>query len=129
MKNHTKKDKNVVCIIVGVDKFINYLDNKEKGFYEILKMANELENYNFIIVENFSKLKSHGYDEWYKAYISGDTGIWVGNGISDQYIINVNIRDKNIVNRCGESFGYAIIREQATMVKLLGMKEDGDENG
>ena len=92
-------------------------------------MANILKNYNFIIVENAMKIKNHSYDEWYREYISGDTGIWVGNGITEQYVISTNIKDKNIINRCGESFGYAIRRENATMVKLLGMKENGDENG
>lgn len=129
LKNNLKKDKNKVCLIIGLDKFVNDLDNAEKGFYEILKRASELKNYNFIIVESLSKLKSHEYDEWYKNYVTGDSGIWVGNGVSEQYIINVNTRDKNIINRCGESFGHVIRREQATVVKLLGMKEDGDEDG
>lgn len=129
LKNNPNKDKNIVCVIVGLDKFINELDKAEKEFFEILKIANTLKNYNFIIVENATKLKNHSYDEWYKEFIPGDTGIWVGNGITEQYAININLRDKNIINRCGESFGYAIRRENATMVKLLGMKENGDENG
>lgn len=129
LKDNSAKDKNRVCVIVGIDKFINELYSSTKDFYEILEIANTLKNYNFIIVENFSKLKNHSYDEWYKEYISGDTGIWVGNGITDQYAISINIKDKDIINRCGESFGYAIRRENATMVKLLGMKENGDESG
>lgn len=129
LKNDKNKEKNVLCLIVGLDKFINELDNAEKGFYEILKRAELLANYNFIIVENVTKLKNHSYDEWYRNYALGDAGIWVGNGITDQYTININLKDKNIINRCGESFGYAVRRENATMVKLLGMKEYGDENG
>ena len=129
LKNNSKADKNVVCVVIGVDKFINELDNTNTGFYEILRRAELLANYNFIIVENVTKLKNHSYDEWYKNYSIGDAGIWVGNGITDQYTININLKDKNIINRCGESFGYVVRRENATMVKLLGMKEYGDENG
>lgn len=129
LRNNSKSDKNIVCIIVGIDKFIKELDNEEKGFYEILKRAEALSNYNFIIVENVTKLKNHSYDEWYRNYALGDSGIWVGNGITDQYTININLKDKNIINRCGESFGYAVRSENATMVKLLGMKEYGEENG
>lgn len=128
LKNNATKDKNIVCVIIGIDKFINETNDSPNRFTDILKRTEELKNYNFIIVENLSKLKNHGYDEWYKNYISGDSGIWVGNGVGEQYVINVNIRDKNIINRCGESFGYAIKREQITAVKLLGMKEDGEEN-
>ena len=44
-------------------------------------------------------------------------------------LINVNINSNNISNKCGDSFGHVIEREEATIVKLLGMKENGDENG
>ncbi|MGN1326796.1 MAG: FtsK/SpoIIIE domain-containing protein, partial [Clostridia bacterium] len=120
-------DANTLCIIIGLDKFINTIDNSERGFYALLKKAEELKNYNFIIVENFTRLKSHEYNEWYKNYISGDSGIWVGNGISDQYLISVNITDRNGMNKCGKSFGHVIKREEATTVKLLGMKEEGGD--
>ena len=129
MKNNMNHDKNVICIIIGVDKFINDLENSEKRFLEILQIAELLKNYNFIFVENFTKLKGHQYDEWYKKYFNGDSGIWVGNGIADQYLISVNTNDKNILKRHGDSFGYVIKRENPTLIKLLGLKEDGDENG
>ena len=129
IENNLKKNKEVVCIIIGLDKFINDLEDGENGFYETLKKAEEAKNYTFIIIDSFTKLKSREYDEWYKDYISGDTGIWVGNGVTDQYLISVNNSDKNVVNKCGNSFGHIIKREEATVVKLLGMKEKGDENG
>lgn len=129
MENGVNKNKEVVCVIIGIDKLINDLDCGESGFYEMLQKAEELKNYTFIIVDNFTKFKSHEYDEWYKNYISGDTGIWVGKGVTDQYLINVNINDRTTINKCGDSFGHIIIREESTVVKLLGMKEKGDENG
>lgn len=116
-----------ICIIIGIDKLLNDIDNDEEKFYQILKNAEETEKYSFIIVENINKLKNHEYDEWYKNYITGDTGIYVGNGIDDQYTINVSNR-KDITNTCGQSFGYVINQGNPTMIKLLGMKENGDED-
>lgn len=127
MENNQNKD--VICVIIGLDKFINDIDNGQRSFYEMLKRAEELKNCNFIIVENFTKFKNHEYDEWYKNYSLGDSGIWIGNGVRDQYLIRVNISDRNIINKCGESFGHVIRREEVTAVKLLGMKENGDEDG
>lgn len=40
----------------------------------------KLEKYNFIIAENSVRLKKHEYDIWYKNNITGDNGIWIGNG-------------------------------------------------
>ena len=125
IENNLKNNKNVVCVIVGIDKFIDAI---EEEFDEVLEMAEKLGNYNFVIIDGFSKIKNREYDEWYKKYLTGDSGIWVGNGISDQYLISID-NDENIVNNCGNSFGYLIEQEQAQMIKLLGMKEKGDENG
>ena len=127
--NNLNKNKQVICIIVGVDKFINDLEDGENDFYETLKTTEELGNYNFILVDNFSKLKNREYDEWYKNYIIGDSGIWVGNGINDQYLINLNVNGMDLVNNCGSSFGYAIVRETPELIKLLGMKDEGENNG
>lgn len=128
LKDSLTKTKNIICVIIGIDKFINGLNDTHNEFLKILKTAENSKKMNFIIVENFLKIKSHAYEEWYKNYITSDTGIWVGNGVAEQYVLNVNVRDKNIINRCGESFGHVIIREQITAVKLLGMKDDGDED-
>ena len=111
------------------DKFINDLEDGENDFYETLKTTEELGNYNFILVDNFSKLKNREYDEWYKNYIIGDSGIWVGNGINDQYLINLNVNGMDLVNNCGSSFGYAIVRETPELIKLLVMKDEGENNG
>ena len=129
MENNFKNNKQIICIIIGIDKFINDLENGEEEFYELLKNAEELRNYNFIIVDNHTRLKNREYDDWYKEYISGDTGIWVGNGINDQYLITINSTNSDMINNCGESFGYAIKQGEINLVKLLGMKEKGDENG
>ena len=67
--------------------------------------------------------------QWYKAYITKDSGIWVGNGVSDQYLIRLNSSNRNLVNNCGDSFGYVIKQEEGMLIKLIGMKDAGDENG
>lgn len=129
LRDNKNKEKDKVCIIIGLEKFLYSFDNAEKELFQVLKNAEETKKCNFIIVEKIVKLKKHEYDEWYKNYIAGDSGIWVGNGATEQYLIKINIRDKNIVNRCGDNFGYIIRQENASAVKLLGMKENGDENG
>ena len=49
--------------------------------------------------EQRRKQEEKEYDEWYKNYIIGDSGIWVGNGVDEQYVINVNVRDKSIITK------------------------------
>ena len=80
-------------------------------------------------MENFNKLKNRQYDEWYKNYVLGDSGIWIGNGINDQYLLNINCDRNELINNCGSSFGYAIENEVPSLIKLLGMNDEGDEDG
>lgn len=115
-----------ICIIIGIDKFLTKIETE---IMPTLKKAEELKNYSFIIIDSVLKLKNHEYDDWYKAYVSKDDGIWIGNGVNDQYLIRLNSNNRNIINNCGESFGYLIKQGDAEIVKLIGMKEVGDENG
>ena len=80
IQNNLSKSKYNVCIIIGMDKF---LSNIGTSILPDLQKAEELKNYIFIIADSVFKLKNHEYDDWYKNYITKDTGIWVGNGIND----------------------------------------------
>ena len=123
-----KDDELTVCIILGLDKFINNLELNNIVFNEELKNVLSNSNLCLIFVDNVTKIKNHEYDDWYKEYITGEDGIWVGNGIEDQYLFDL-ILNKNLVNNCGQSFGYAINSGQEAFVKLLGIKDKGDEDG
>jgi len=124
-----KKQKDKICIIVGVDKFVTEINdvNNQFNFNSSLSIAEESGNCNFILVDNASKLKNHEYDPWYKNYISKESGIWVGNGIDSQYLINITQDRRSLVNNCGRSFGYVINQGGATLLKLIEMKENGEE--
>ena len=115
-----------ICIINGLDKFLSEIEDEEY-FYETLRKAEESGKYSFIIMDNVNKLKNHEYETWYKNYVSGDTGIYIGNGIDDQFTISISDR-KDIVNNCGRSFGYVIKNGNPVLIKLVGLREMSGEN-
>lgn len=114
-----KKSKSV-CIIVGIDKFINKL-GKDK-FTELLNKSEKI--YNFIIGDSSVKIKAYQYEPWYKNYVLGDSGIWVGSGIDSQYLITTNATKKELIGDCGNSFGFYINQGKINMIKLLEMEEE-----
>ena len=120
-KNHT------ICIFIGIDKFLADVANTGIDFNTIIKQLEEKQNYSIIIVENANKMKVHEFEEWYKSYITKEKGIWIGNGIDSQYLITINSSRKELVNDCGRSFGYIIKDGITTLIKLLEMKEDEDD--
>ena len=120
LQNDTNSNKQVLCTIFGIDKFVA---DKEAEFGEILARTSSLGNYTFLLVDSLARFKNHEYDSWFKDYFPGDTGIWIGNGMQDQYLINYSANMGKIENNCRNSFGYMIVSGEPTIVKLLGMEE------
>ena len=50
-------------------------------------------------------------------------GIWVGNGVRDQYLISMDNNVMDLDNTQGKAYGYAVWQGKGTQVKLLGMEE------
>ena len=116
-----------ICIIIGLEKFLQILSNEELNFEDILSKAKEKKKYSFIFVENVNRIKNCSYNEWYKKYFENDKGIWIGNGFDDQYVINL-VERRKIQNKIGRSFGYVVKSGEFKLVKLVGMKDMGDDD-
>jgi len=142
-KGKKKTGNHNVCFIFGLDRFIRYLeenaeeqeDEDEDDCMEgaeklaaLMKQCEKKKNYSFIIVDAASKIKEHNYDEWYTENVLEGNIIWVGNGIDDQYLIDVNAPRKEILDNCGCSFGYINKKDKTIMLKLLEMKEKREDD-
>ena len=127
LEKNLKKDKHNLCVIAGLDKFLNSIGELATFFVNQIKKAEEFGNYSFIIADSASRIKLHEYDPWYKSFIGKEDGIWIGNGFNDQYLINISTNRRDIVNNCGCSMGYAVRNGIPTFIKLLEMKEKGDD--
>ena len=92
-----------------------------------MSKAKEKKKYSFIIVDTVNKVKNYSFEDWYKNYLENDRGIWIGNGFDDQYLLNL-IERKGIRNKIGRSFGYVVKAGVFRQVKLVGMKDMGDDD-
>ncbi len=119
------QNEKVLCVIAGIDKLLNKLEDEDIDFLEDLKKAERQGNYYFILLDNTNKVKDHEYDDWYKEYVTGDTGIWVGKGVDEQYLFNIS-NQKEIDNNCGKSFAHVIEEGELRVVKLLEIKEKSE---
>ena len=48
-----------------------------------------------IIVDDASKIKQYAFEQWFSKNISVSDGIWIGKGIEDQELIQVNANSSN----------------------------------
>ena len=120
--------KHTICVIIGIDKLLTEYGDMGNAFNQTMNQLEENENNSFILVETANKLKSHEFEPWYKEYITKEDGIWVGNGIDNQYLINISSNRRELKNNCGSSFGYVVKEGIAILVKLLEMKEKEDDD-
>ena len=127
LEKKLRKDKHNLCIILGLDKFLGAIGELSTFFINNIKKAEELGNYSFIIIDSAARIKLHEYDPWFKSFVGKEDGIWIGNGFNDQYLINISTNRRDIVNNCGCSMGYVVKSGIPSYIKLLEMKEKGDD--
>ncbi|WP_138755922.1 type VII secretion protein EssC [Paenibacillus sinopodophylli] len=85
----------------------------------LLEKGNIVYNVNFIISDAVSSISALSYESWFKTNVSLNDGIWLGNGISDQYQLKLTKMSNELYQEIGDEFGYAVVRGKFTLVKLL----------
>ncbi len=147
LDNKKETNDNICIILYGVEKFINYpRENEDTSSLDgmdgfdftggsnsfdigaVLKEFKEKGIYNFIFVENAPKIKEYCYEDWYRKNIESKNIIWVGNGFSEQYILEIHGTNRDINDNCGRTFGYVELQNKTNLVKLLGMLEEETSN-
>ena len=127
-ENYNKKEeKRIVYIILGIGKFLESLGREKERFTANLNGARLAQNCNFIVVDNYSKIKGCQLDTWYKKYVNPNTGIYIGTGFETQTLWSSNMERKDMSSP-NDTYGYMLYKRKTTPIKLLGMKvEDDDE--
>lgn len=72
----------------------------------------------FIVAESLQSLTPFTAENWYKVQINPNHGMWIGNGISSQYRLNVTQKPQGYNASVEKSFGYCIDNAAATLVKF-----------
>ncbi len=107
-------------IIFGISNFLNRIDDENKERVgAALSSSKEYNVDNFIIVDSSEKLKGFAYEDWYKNSVDDSQGIWLGNGVSDQYSIKLLSTPRELREEIPEGFGYVIKNGKAVLVKLV----------
>ncbi len=114
-------------LIYGAKKFLGQLDNDEKNKMDTLLMKAIPEyKIHFVLCDSVTQLKTFEYDSWYKLHIAGSNGIWIGNGVADQYTLKINKIKRSMYEEISTDFGYMIDRGRPTLMKLLSAKKEGE---
>lgn len=115
-----KNEQPTTCFIIGINSFKNKISEENKmKFQEIFNNAKNLETIQFIIVDSIDQIKKIELESWYKNSVNNDCGIWIGNGINDQFTLKVNQKIEEMKQEIPDSFCFVINRGKATYVKYV----------
>lgn len=117
---------NKIVFLLGFERVKNILTKKDQLF-QLLQKAKELGIYHFILVDTIDALSKMEYESWYKDVVSSNTGLWFGNGITEQYTLKLSKTPRSLYDELATDFGYVIERGVPHLVKWIHFKEEEDE--
>lgn len=120
MNTKSLKDiPNNLCVVIGLEKFYNKLDDEHKKvFKEILVHNKESLKINFVFIDIPAGFKKFEYEEWYKSNFDNDDGIWIGPGITQQFVIKLLVQLSKFSN-IDEEYGIVVKNGMPTIIKLI----------
>jgi S-DNA-T family DNA segregation ATPase FtsK/SpoIIIE len=115
-----EQGKLTFAVIIGVNTFLNKLSAIEKGkFTTLITDSKAGENIKYIIMDTIDTIKAINFESWYKPNVDLSEGIWIGNGIGNQFTLKVTTNSRVLRAEVPPGFGYVIRKGKAALMKLM----------
>ncbi len=115
--NNTKK---LLVYIIGANAFKNKLSSENQNAFEnLFKLNAEIELVSYIFIDSCDKIKNFEYEAWFKSNANKNEGIWIGNGIDTQYLLNVTQRVPEVKEEIPYNFCFVLVRGKPILTKFV----------
>ncbi len=113
----------IICMLIGPMNFMNKAEEAQKNqFNSIVEVATQQTNIKFIMVETINNIKTIAFEPWYKNNTDLSEGVWIGNGIGNQFTLKVTTAARILRTEIEPNFGYTIHKGKAKLIKLISGK-------
>ncbi|MGN0461441.1 MAG: hypothetical protein ACI4HZ_03265, partial [Ruminococcus sp.] len=114
----------IYCVVIGLADLIYSFSNEfSLKVNELFKRINPAYRVHMLICDSPMGVSKYSFEDWYKQQVNGD-GLWVGDGVGDQFIFNISKRNKDMNRDIDNKFGFFIEHGKASFSKLLYEGED-----
>ena len=98
-------------------------------FNTLIENDNLVQTIKFIFIDTIDIFKKIEYDNWYKDIVKNNQGIWIGNGITEQFTLKISKMTRELQEDLDMGFGYIIKRGIPVLTKFLTDEEgyEGDD--
>lgn len=113
-----------VYVVIGVKRLFEQLsdDGKDK-LSVLLDNAHAEYKLHFVFVDTSLSFNGYSYESWYKQHMENSDGLWIGDGVVDQYTFKINKITSDLYEEVENDFGYAISKGKPSLVKILSDRE------
>lgn len=113
-----------IVVFTGLSDILAALSAEGKDKLNTLLEKAEVEyNVRFLVCDTGKGIAAMTGCGWYKRFVTGNDGLWAGDGISDQYALKLAKISSDLYAEVPNGFGYAVRRGRPTLVKLLARKK------
>lgn len=110
----------LLVVINSLSLLRNALSEQGKEMLSlVLEKGTKEYNVTVIIAEQVKNISSVSYEKWYKANVSSTDGLWIGNGITEQYQMKASKTTSEMHEDITPEFGYSLIKGKCVKLKLL----------
>ncbi len=118
-----KNTVNILVVIIGIDKLISKLDDEHKqSFKDIINNNKEVSKINFVFIDSQSNIKKYEYEDWYKNNVDSSSGLWIGSGFGQQFLIKSIISPPNS-SKLEKDYAIIVKNGLPTIIKLINEKK------
>ena len=140
-RNNTYKEaleKNIKCeefadYIILINSFSslrNALSDQSKEKLNLVIEKGQKEyNYFFVLADSVKGFSRVMPEKWYKKHATNVDGIWIGNGITEQYVVKPSSLTRELRQDIKRGFGISVKGGKTTVIKLLCDNLEVDDEG
>ena len=113
-------EKTIFTLLINIQSYLNKIDPTEKvEFTDLITNCKPKGNIRFIIVDTIDAIKNINFESWYKGNADMAEGIWLGNGIGNQFTLKITTNSRVLRAEVDPGFGYTIRKGKAELTKLM----------
>lgn len=112
--------KKILLVINGIEGFKTKLSEENKNkIGEFFSKAKDLGIMNYLIIDSIDNIKKVEYEPWFKEGFNASDGIWIGDGINDQFTLKVSVRTDEVRETVEDDFCFVLKRGKPVLVKYV----------
>ena len=113
IKKHT-------IFILGIGELLGKLNmDSKKKLSTIFDSGKNLNILSFILIDSIDKFKKVELELWYKSVSTQSDGIWIGQGINEQFSLKISTRSPLLKEQISDNYCFVITRGVPTLVKYI----------